>query len=88
MSEPSVSYKGVTIPKRLQRYYLKTSGRWWRNGIDAAQVHLIALLTERIAHLEQQETFTTYQEDMRQGRLAELESMIGGFRGLQIVKNG
>lgn len=28
-------YRGIPVPGRLRQFYYKTSGRYWRMGIDA-----------------------------------------------------
>jgi hypothetical protein len=32
------TYKGVPVPPRLRQYWTKPTGRWWRQGVDAALV--------------------------------------------------
>ncbi|MFJ1700361.1 hypothetical protein ACIOHC_35820 [Streptomyces sp. NPDC088252] len=30
------NYRGIPVPPRLRQYWNKPTGRWWRQGIDAA----------------------------------------------------
>lgn len=34
-SDNPTEYRGIPVPGRLRQFYYKTSGRYWRLGIDA-----------------------------------------------------
>jgi hypothetical protein len=79
MTEPATHYRGIPIPNRLQRYYTKPTGRWWKNGVDDTFTELIAVISERIEELTAQKTFNDFEENRVYGRIVELEDLLDIF---------